>query len=65
MNLEKHYCNNREKSIQMLQVILSKYDAEIGEDKTHELNELRNALELQKTEFVLWKETICEPQIRQ
>lgn len=57
------YCD-RENAIQALQAILHKYDVEVGEERTHELDELRNALDLQRNEFALWKETVCEPQIK-
>lgn len=56
-----HFC--RDKAIQSLQAILNKYDVEVGEERTRELEELRNALELQRKEFAVWKETIYEPQI--
>jgi uncharacterized protein YutD len=55
---------NRDKAIQAYQSILHKYDIEVGEERTRELEELRNAFEMQKKEFALWKETVCEPQIK-
>lgn len=55
----------REKAIQAFQAILHKYDVEVGEERTQELDELRSALELQRNEFALWTETVCEPQIKQ
>lgn len=60
-NLILYFC--RDKAIQSLQAILHKYDIEVGEERTRELEELRNALELQRKEFAVWKETIYEPQI--
>lgn len=54
----------RDKAIQTFQGILHKYDVEVGEERTCELEELNNALELQRREFALWKETVCEPQIK-
>lgn len=57
------FCIRRDKAIQSLQAILHKYDVEVGEERTRELTELRNALELQRKEFAVWKETIYEPQI--
>lgn len=53
----------RDKAIQALQAILHKYDVEVGEERTRELEELRNALEMQRKEFAVWKETVYEPQI--
>lgn len=55
---------SRDKAIQSFQAILHKYDVEVGEERTRELEELRNALEMQRKEFALWKETVCEPQIK-
>lgn len=55
---------NRDKAIQSFQAILHKYDVEVGEERTRELEELRNALDLQRKEFALWKETVAEPQIK-
>lgn len=49
--------------IQALQGILHKYDIEVGEERTRELEELTTALELQRKEFAVWKETVFEPQI--
>jgi len=57
------FCVARDKAIRDFQAILSKYDGDVG-DATRELEELRNALELQRKEFANWKETVCEPQIR-
>jgi hypothetical protein len=56
--------NNRDKAIQSFQAILNKYDVEVGEERTRELEELRNALELQRKEFALWRETVAEPQMK-
>ena len=54
---------SREKAIQGLQIILHKYDNEVGDERTRELEELRNALDLQRKEFTTWKDTVYEPQI--
>lgn len=54
---------NRGKAIQGLQIILNKYDVEVGEERTKELEELHNALDLQRKEFTVWKDTVFEPQI--
>lgn len=56
--------NYREKAIQAFQAILHKYDVEVGDERTRELEELRNALDLQRKEFQLWQETVCEPQVK-
>jgi hypothetical protein len=56
--------STRDKAIQAYQSILHKYDVEVGEERTRELEELRNALDMQRKEFALWKETVCEPQIK-
>lgn len=61
MNIFVHY---RDKAIQSFQAILHKYDVEVGEERTRELNELRSTLDLQRKEFALWKETVCQPQIK-
>lgn len=58
-----HFSLCRDKAIQALQAILHKYDIEVGEERTRELDELRGALDLQKKEFVTWKDTVFEPQI--
>jgi hypothetical protein len=42
---------------------LNKYDVEVGEERTRELEELHNALDLQRKEFTVWKDTVFEPQI--
>lgn len=62
MIFKQNFC--RDKAIQAFQAILHKYDIEVGEERTRELEELRSALELQRKEFAIWTETICEPQIK-
>jgi hypothetical protein len=54
----------RNKAIQALQATLHRYDEEVGNDRTRELQDLQKAFEMQKTEFSQWKETINEPQIK-
>jgi len=61
--LQKKCFFYREKAIQGLQIILNKYDVEVGEERTRELEELHNALDLQRKEFTVWKDTVFEPQI--
>jgi hypothetical protein len=58
------YLQRRDKAIQAFQGILHKYDVEVGEERTRELEELRNALEMQRKEFAIWKESVYEPQIK-
>jgi hypothetical protein len=55
---------NRNKAIQALQATLGRYDEEVGNERTRELQDLRDAFEMQKGEFALWKETINEPHIK-
>lgn len=54
----------RNKAIQALQATLSRYDEEVGNERTRELQDLRDAFEMQKSEFSAWKETINEPHIK-
>ena len=54
----------RDKAIQSLQAILHKFDVEVGEERTRELDDLKNTLEAQRKEFSLWQTDICEPQIK-
>ncbi len=56
-------CYYRDKAVQTLQAILHKYDVEVGEERTRELDELRSDLELQEKEFLFWKTETFEPQI--
>ncbi|CAG9799302.1 unnamed protein product [Chironomus riparius] len=60
---EKRLREQKAKAIQGLQIILNKYDVEVGEERTKELEELHNALDLQRKEFTVWKDTVFEPQI--
>ncbi|KAG5677299.1 hypothetical protein PVAND_007068 [Polypedilum vanderplanki] len=64
LNREKMLREQKDKAIQALQAILHKYDVEVGEERTRELEELRSALELQRKEFGIWKDTVFDPQIR-
>lgn len=55
---------NRNKAIQLLQQTLGRYDEEVGNERTRELQDLRDAFEMQKSEFAAWKETVNEPHIK-
>ncbi|CRL03086.1 CLUMA_CG016753, isoform A [Clunio marinus] len=64
LSRERKLREQKQKAVQAFQAILHKYDIEVGEERTRELDDLQNALELQRKEFATWKESVCEPQIK-
>jgi hypothetical protein len=64
ISLSHLHSTRRDKAILSLQAILHKYDVEVGEERTRELEELRAALNMQRQEFGIWNDTVFEPQIR-
>lgn len=54
----------RDKAISSLQVILQKFDVEVGDERTNELKELCDTFNQQKEEFLSWQRQVCDPQIK-
>lgn len=67
-NKQNTYCltiiNYREKAINSLQVILQKFDVEVGDERTNELKELCDSFAQQREEFSNWQRNVCDPQIK-